>query len=138
MDYFETCYSDCVARMKGKWKNARFFKLYVTLFSSKCHHLPLISRVVFFFFHSLREFFSEFVSVCKHHSYPMLYLCHLTSPLIMRHRLPGLWLFVVIYHQQIKSEWSFFTGCNGMHTRLRNRRPSLNSNYTLFYLVLMA
>lgn len=118
-----------------KIKNARFLKLSITLFPSNAIIYLLFLE---FFFPPLRELFPEFASVCKHHSHPVLYLCHLTSPLIMRHRLPGLWLFVVIHHQQIKSEWYFFPECNGMPTRLRNRGPSLNFNYTLFYLVLLA
>ena len=100
MDYFEMCYSECVARMKGKWKKKwhRFFNCESLSFPLDAIIYPSFLELYFFL---LRE---SFLNDCRHHSNPLLYFYHLTSLLIIRYRLAGIWLFVVTYHQPIESE----------------------------------
>lgn len=87
MDYFEVCQSDFVARMRGNRETLHALQTCLTLFFSGCHHWPLVSRV---FASSNYKIACGFANVGRpHSSVPVLASCHLTSRLIVRHRLAG-------------------------------------------------
>lgn len=102
MDYFEVCQSDFVARMRGNRETLHALQTCLTLFFSGCHHWPLVSRV---FASSNYKIACGFANVGRpHSSVPVLASCHLTSRLIVRHRLAGVWWRVVPHPQHGESE----------------------------------
>lgn len=86
-------------------QNERKMKKWHRFFNCESHSFPLDAIIypsfLELYFFLLRE---SFLNDCRHHSHPLLYSYHLTSLLIIRYRFAGLWLFVVTYHQPIKSE----------------------------------